>query len=208
MPFSESRSAVARVLLIGSGNRDKALELRLLLAGTDWDVRSIADYAEVEEPVEDVDTFDGNAMLKAKYYGELFNVACVSDDSGIEVDALDGEPGVYSARYAGEVCTYADNNRKLLEALSGVEDGKRGARFVCCAAYLSEDGRSHTEFGEVRGKIIRESRGESGFGYDPVFIPEGSELTFGEMAPSEKKTLSHRGEAFRKMRAFLESGQA
>ncbi len=197
-----------RVLLIGSGNRDKAAELNMLLAGTDWEVRSLADYPKVEEPVEDADTFEGNAMLKAKYYGELFEVACVADDSGIEVDALDGEPGVYSARYAGEECSYADNNRKLLKALSPVENEKRGARFVCCAAYLSEDGRFRIEFGEVRGRVTREAKGENGFGYDPVFIPGGSGLTFGEMEPSEKKTFSHRGEAFKKMRAFLESPAA
>ena len=196
---------MSKILLIGSGNRDKAAELRALLMGTDWEVRSLADYPEVKEPVENTVTFDGNAKLKAKYYGELFDVACVADDSGIEVDALDGKPGVHSARYAGEDCTYADNNRKLMEALSGIEDDKRGARFVCCAAYRSEDDRFHTEFGEVRGTIAREGRGGNGFGYDPLFIPEGSGLTFGEMEPSVKKTFSHRGKAFRKMRAFLES---
>lgn len=199
---------MARVLLIGSGNRDKAAELRALLSGTEWEVRGLANYPKVEEPIEDADTFDGNAKLKAKYYGELFDVACVADDSGIEVDALEGEPGVYSARYAGKDCSYADNNRKLLAALSGVEDERRGARFVCCAAYRSADDRFHIELGEVRGSIAREGRGENGFGYDPIFVPEGSEETFGEMEPSVKKTFSHRGEAFRKMGAFLESGSA
>lgn len=130
-------------------------------------------------------------------------MACVADDSGIEVDALDGAPGVCSARYAGEDCTYDDNNRKLLAALESVSNEGRGARFVCCAAFVDDTGASHVELGTVEGVVARECRGTHGFGYDPVFAPRGHEKTFGEMDPEEKSGMSHRGEAFRKMSAYL-----
>ncbi len=194
-----------RVLLIGSNNKDKAREIRNLLGDSPWDVKSLDDFAPVPEPEETEATCEGNALLKARYYAKRFDVACVADDSGLEVDALDGAPGVYSARYAGENCTYADNNRKLLSALEGLPVEKRHARFVCVAAFVDEEGAEHVEGGTVEGVIAPESRGEHGFGYDPVFIPDGFDLTFGESTPEAKAEVSHRGRAFRNLCHHLAS---
>jgi XTP/dITP diphosphohydrolase len=191
-------------LLIGSGNRDKAQELADLLAGLSWEVLSLADVEPVDEPEETGATFADNALLKARFYAERFGMACVADDSGLEVDHLDGAPGVYSARYAGDGCTYADNNRKLLAALEGVPSAQRTARFVCCAAFVA-DGIEHTEHGTCEGRITEENRGGNGFGYDPIFIPTGHTRTFGEMTVPEKQALSHRGHAFRQIRRYLET---
>ena len=192
-------------LLIGSGNIDKAAELAHLLEGLPWAVRSLRDYPKITEPEEDADTFEGNALKKARYYSEAFQVCCVADDSGLVVDALGGAPGVFSARYAGEGCTYADNNTKLLEALRDVPEPHRTARFVCCAAFVALDGSTHTELGTVEGLIALACRGPNGFGYDPLFIPEGHAATFGELDPACKHAISHRGRAFRKIRGYLET---
>jgi len=193
------------ILLLGSGNVDKARELAVLLHGLPWEVRSLKDFPAVEEPEEDGDTFEANALLKARYYGKHFGVACVADDSGLEVDFLDGAPGVYSARYAGPNCTYADNNEKLLMALDGVPWHQRTARFQCCAALVLPEVDTHVEFGTVEGHIAVTCAGSNGFGYDPLFVPAGHEHTFGEMAPEAKHAISHRGRAFAAMRAYLES---
>ena len=192
-----------KVLLIDSGNRDKAAELQELLADSGWEVRSLTDYPEIPEPVEDADTFEGNALLKARYYGAYLKLPCVADDSGIEVDALNGEPGVYSARYAGESCTYADNNRKMLDALAEVDADGRGARFVCCAAFVDVDGKELVTRGEVEGTIAFECRGAHGFGYDPLFVPAGESETFAELGPEKKRIISHRGKAFRELCARI-----
>lgn len=193
-----------RILLIGSNNKDKARELRALLDDSPWDLRTLADFDPVQEPEETEDTFEGNALLKARYYARLFNLSCVADDSGLEVDALNGAPGVYSARYAGEDCTYADNNRKLLREMEHVMvEGRRKARFVCCAAFVDLDGHEHVERGTVEGTIAVTPRGGLGFGYDPVFLPKGSIYTFGELSPEEKAKMSHRGAAFRMLRDHL-----
>lgn len=196
---------MGEVLLIGSGNRDKAVELARLLDGLPWTVKGLGDFAPVAEPEETEDSFEGNALLKARYYSRCYGVACVADDSGLEVDALDGAPGVYSARYAGPDCTYADNNRKLLAALDEVSGEARAARFVCCAAFVGVDGVEHTLRGTVEGSIAEVARGEHGFGYDPVFVPKGEHRTFAEMTREEKQAMSHRGRAFRALRAWLES---
>lgn len=193
------------ILLLGSGNADKARELAVLLRGLPLDVRSLQDYPAVAEPEEDGETFEANALLKARYYGAAFGVACVADDSGLEVDALDGAPGVYSARYAGPSCSYDDNNRKLLEALESLPWHERTARFRCCAALVRADGTTtHVECGAVEGHIAVECAGENGFGYDPLFVPTGGGQTFAEMAPADKHAISHRGQAFARMRAYLE----
>ncbi len=192
-------------LLIGSGNRHKAQELAELLEGLPWEVKGLDAFPAVEEPEETSETFEGNAVLKARYYSEHFGIACVADDSGLAVDALDGAPGVYSARYAGPACDAAKNNEKLLAELEGLAWHERTARFVCCAALVLPNAAPHIEMGLCDGHIALAGIGHSGFGYDPLFVPEGHERTFAEMDPAEKHTLSHRGAAFRKIRAFLES---
>ena len=196
---------MSKELLIGSGNRDKAAELAVLLAPLGWVVKSLRDYPEIPEPEETGETFEENALLKARYYRDHFGIDCVADDSGLAVDALDGAPGVYSARYAGEGCTYADNNEKLLRALSTVREEQRTARFICCAAFAPQMGVEHTELGTVEGVIAKAAQGTAGFGYDPVFIPEGETRSFAEMTAEEKNAISHRGRAFNQLRAYLES---
>ncbi|MBI2422002.1 MAG: RdgB/HAM1 family non-canonical purine NTP pyrophosphatase [Candidatus Hydrogenedentes bacterium] len=190
---------------MGTSNRDKVRELREILAGLPWEICSLADLAPVPEPEEAGATFEENALLKARYYASHFSMACVADDSGLEVDALGGAPGVRSARYAGEGCSYSDNNEKLLDALAEMSWPERLARFVCCAAFAAQDGSTHVVRGTVEGRIAAESFGENGFGYDPVFVPSGHECTFAEMSAREKHAISHRGRAFRELRAWLET---
>lgn len=194
---------MGRALVIGSSNRDKATELRELLQGAGWIIKDLSDFAPVPVPLETGESFEANALLKARYYAGATGFPCVADDSGLEVDALGGAPGVYSARYAGESCTYDDNNRKLLSALAGLAPARRRARFVCCAAYADPAGVTHVERGEVEGRIAETIRGVNGFGYDPLFIPEGFDQTFGELGPSIKHQMSHRARAFQKLRDWL-----
>ncbi|MCC6697449.1 MAG: RdgB/HAM1 family non-canonical purine NTP pyrophosphatase [Candidatus Hydrogenedentes bacterium] len=190
---------------IATGNRHKLGEIRAFLDGIPWIISGLGDHPEVEAPEEDGNTFASNAFLKARYYSQRLGMPCVADDSGISVDALGGAPGVLSARYAGPGCTDDDNNAKLLAALAHVPEESRGARFVCCAAYVDADGREHLETGTVEGRIAHAVHGGNGFGYDPLFIPEGHVHTFGELDPAVKAGMSHRSRAFRKIRAYLES---
>jgi XTP/dITP diphosphohydrolase len=165
--------------------------------------------APVEAPdVEETgDTLEANARIKASALAGALGVPAISDDTGLEVDALDGAPGVYSARYAGEGASYTDNVDKLLDALG--ERADRGARFATVAMARWPDGREIAVRGEVEGEIARAARGRSGFGYDPVFVPaEGDGRTFAEMSPAEKHALSHRGRAFRSLaEALLRPGE-
>ncbi len=192
-------------LLIGSANAGKARELAELLAGLPWTVLSLADLPGVDAPAETGTTFAENAALKARYYGDCFGVTCIADDSGLMVDALDGAPGVLSARYAGGEADDAANNEKLLEALEGLLWHERTARFVCCAAFYQPGSEVHFETGEVSGHIAAMPSGNRGFGYDPLFVPEGYDQTFAEMSLEQKHGISHRGKAFRKLRAWLET---
>lgn len=197
---------MTETLLIGSGNLKKARELAELLAGLPWEVKSLRDFPAVEEPEETGKTFEENAALKARYYAAHFGVPCIADDSGLVVDALGGAPGVYSARYAGPRATDEDNNAKLLDALEDFLWHERTAHFFCAAAFCRPGSDAvHIETGRVNGHISMEPFGSGGFGYDPLFVPEGFDQTFGEMGSDEKHALSHRGEAFRKMRVYLES---
>lgn len=193
------------ILLLGTKNEHKAAELSELLSDLPWIVRSLNAFPEIPAPVETGHTFQENAVVKAKYYQQATGLTAVADDSGLVVDALDGEPGVYSARYAGEGCSDADNNAKLLDALRAVPETLRTARFVCCAALAHPDGRTHIETGMVEGSVAAEPRGSAGFGYDPLFIPTGHEQTFGELARAVKQQISHRARAFGRLRAYLES---
>lgn len=196
---------MTKPLLIGSGNQDKARELTILMEGLPWKIQTLGDYPSIEEPVEDEDTYEENALLKARYYANQFNVDCLADDSGVSVDYLNGAPGVLSARYAGEDCSYADNNDKLLQALEEAPWHERTARFTCCAAIVNKDGTEHVESGCIDGYIAVQPFGKNGFGYDPVFVPVGYEVTFAEMTAQDKHKISHRAQAFNKMRAYLET---
>lgn len=195
-------------LLIATGNAHKFHEIAAFIEGVPWRLMSLREFPPCDAPEEDGDTFEANAAIKAVAYGERFGVACVADDSGLVVDALGGAPGVYSARYAGPGCNDADNNARLLRELEGVPDAARTARFVCCCV-LNVPGRPpHAERGTVEGRIAHGNAGASGFGYDPLFVPRGYDRTFGELGPAIKSAVSHRAEAFGKMRAHLERGPA
>ena len=186
-------------IVIASSNAHKVAEYRELLKGQDVELQSLADYPAFPGVEETGKTFAENASLKAAAVSRYCDAAAFADDSGLEVAALDGRPGVYSARYAENDPA---RRRKLLAELAGVED--RRARFVCVIAIAFNGEVVETFEGEVRGKILTEERGEGGFGYDPLFVPEGYEQTFGEMPQELKNRISHRAAAFRKAMEFIE----
>ncbi|MDX1670972.1 MAG: RdgB/HAM1 family non-canonical purine NTP pyrophosphatase [Balneolaceae bacterium] len=190
-------------IILASRNRDKIRELEETLADLDLELKSTLDYPGLEEVEEDELTLEGNAIKKARYVYEETGLPALADDTGLEVDALDGRPGVFSARYAGEQASYADNRRKLLEELAEVKPKDRKAQFRTVAAFISVRG-VHTFEGICRGTILQEPRGSGGFGYDPLFRPDGFKETFAEMEPSIKNKISHRGKAIRKFHDWLE----
>lgn len=180
-------------LVVASANPDKVAELVDLL-GARFEVLPRPD--EAPETIEDQDSLEGNAIKKAREIAEFTGCAALADDTGLFVESLDGRPGVYSARYAGEEATYEDNVTKLLLELDGVEIEDRRAEFRTVCAVILPDGSGVTGEGSVVGTILAERRGTNGFGYDPVFMPEESEdQTFAEMSPSQKKEISHRARA-------------
>ncbi len=192
-------------IVLATRNQKKAEEIRRILANQDIKILTLEDIAECPEVVEDRDTFEGNALKKAVTVAQCTGLTAVADDSGLEVEALNGAPGVISARYAGENATDAENIAKLLSELSHVPDEKRTARFVCCIALSYPDAGNVTFFGYVYGRIGRIPKGGMGFGYDPVFYPTGSDLTFAEMTSEKKDSLSHRREAIDKLNKYLQT---
>lgn len=180
-------------ILIASRNAHKIEEIRDIfdLPGVDW--VSTAAFPDLHDVVEDGDTFEANAVKKATELAKATGLWALADDSGLEVVALGNAPGVYSARYAGEPCSHANNNAKLLRELTGKTD--RAARFRCVAALSDPAGRAETVSGSCPGRIVDALRGAKGFGYDPLFVPDGYELTFAEMGNEQKNRLSHRGRA-------------
>jgi len=186
-------------LLVATKNRHKVREIAQVLGLREDEVTSALDFPDLPDVVEDGATFEANAVKKAVSLARATGRVTMADDSGLEVDALDGAPGVYSARYAGEPADDAANNAKLLKALARA--GDRRARFRCVLALADPSGRVRTVEGCCEGAIAAAPRGAGGFGYDPVFVPEGHERTFAEMAPAEKHRLSHRGRALAAARA-------
>lgn len=183
-------------LVVASANPDKVAEIEAILAPVGVEV--VPRPPDVPDVVEDAPTLEGNARLKARAIAAATGQAAVADDTGLEVDALGGAPGVLSARYAGDDATYAGNVAKLLAELDGVADAERTARFRTVALVAWPDGRELAVEGVVEGRITTEPRGDGGFGYDPVFEPvEGDGRTFAEMASHDKHAISHRGRAFR-----------
>ncbi|RPI32894.1 MAG: XTP/dITP diphosphatase [Nitrospiraceae bacterium] len=196
-------------IILASRNKKKIEELKSIIEACGFSGKDAAVniyttevFPQCEEVEEDGATFEANAVKKAAYIFECSGMTAVADDSGLEVDALDGAPGVFSARYAGEVTDDWANLKKLLREMEGVPDEKRGARFVCCIALATSSGIK-TFMGHVEGRIGREPRGEKGFGYDPVFYPEGHDRTFAEMGDDEKASMSHRGRALRELQGYL-----
>ena len=190
--------------VLATANPDKAAEVRQILLDALGDVELVPRPDDVPEVVEDGDTLEANARLKAVALVAATGEACVADDTGLEVDALGGAPGVYSARYAGEHASYADNFSKLLVELADVDEADRTARFRTVALARFPDGSEVVASGAVEGHIATQPRGRSGFGYDPVFLPEGGDgRTFAQMAAPEKHAISHRGRAFRALAEAL-----
>ncbi|MBI4734130.1 MAG: XTP/dITP diphosphatase [Rubrobacteridae bacterium] len=186
-------------VIIASKNDGKIREIVEILKPANLKILSYKDLSGWPEVEETGDTFFDNAMLKAKALVEKYGVAAVSDDSGLEVDILNGAPGVYSARYGGEDGNAFKNNEKLMVELSGVPEEKRTARFHCVAILLFPDGRVIRADGTLEGRIGFEKKGADGFGYDPLFIPEGESRTVAEMSLEEKNLISHRAQAFNKL---------
>lgn len=186
-------------LLLASSNENKKREFNQILKKVGFNVITPDDInLDISGIVEDAETFKGNAFIKADYLRKKTSLPVIADDSGLVVDALSGEPGVYSARYAGPDKNNEDNIRKLLKNLEGVEQDKRTAHFVCALCMLFPDGEKIEVQGEVSGKITFEKRGESGFGYDPVFLYDDNK-TFAQMSSDEKNEISHRKVALNKL---------
>ena len=186
-------------LVFVTNNMHKLAEIRQIL-GNHYSIRSLKDIGFDEDIEETAPDLAGNALLKARHVHDRFGCDCFADDTGLEVAALDGSPGVFSARYAGENATYADNVNKLLEAMAGKQN--RTARFRTVIALIL-DNRDYLFEGQVDGEILTEPHGITGFGYDPVFRPIVSEKSFAEMPPEEKNVISHRGRALAKLQTFL-----
>ncbi|HWS86211.1 MAG TPA: RdgB/HAM1 family non-canonical purine NTP pyrophosphatase [Pyrinomonadaceae bacterium] len=185
-------------LLVATNNAGKVGELSQLLSDFPLRLRLLGEFPDIEEAEETGETFAENATIKALYYSARTGLLTLSDDSGLAVDALDGAPGVYSARYAGREATYAERMSKLLGELEATGDAERRARFVCVIAVADPTANTlHTFEGECRGRIAHAPRGTGGFGYDPLFIPDGYDKTFGELPAEVKHTLSHRARALR-----------
>lgn len=196
-------------ILLATSNPHKLVEVTEILSPLGVEVVGLADVGvDVPEPVEDASTFEGNARIKARYYAQHAQRPCLADDSGLEVDGLGGAPGVHSARYSGvsgsrEVRDLA-NNRKLIEALQGVDPSGRTARFVCAMCLVAADGRILAETrGTFEGVIVDEPRGENGFGYDPHLLVPELDMTSAELDPSDKNARSHRGKATSQIAALI-----
>ncbi len=187
-------------LLVATRNRHKLEEIRQIFALPGLDLLAADEVPGLpEDVVEDAETFEGNALKKARELCVASGLWTLADDSGLEVVALGNAPGVYSARYAGEPCSYPANNAKLLREMADVAD--RRARFRCVIALCAPDGREWTVEGRCPGRIIGESRGANGFGYDPLFVPDGYSQTFAELDGATKNSISHRGLALRQAAA-------
>ena len=190
-------------LIFATGNQGKVNEFRQML-GEDYEILSMKDLDVDVEIIEDGKTFEENAVIKAKAVMEVTGEMVLADDSGFEVDCLNKEPGIYSARYMGEDTPYSVKNAELLRRCEGVPEEKRGARFVCVIACAYPDGTVDTATGVIEGKLAYEPKGENGFGYDPIFYLPEFGCTSAELSPEDKNAISHRGKALRMMRKELE----
>jgi XTP/dITP diphosphohydrolase len=190
-------------ILIATNNRHKVTEIKNVLNNNKFELLVLSDLNIEIEIEEDKDTLEGNALKKAE---EVFNIAkipTIADDTGLFVEALNGEPGVYSSRYAGENATYDDNCRKLLKTMKDIPEVKRNAYFKTVVCFYESENKYRFFDGICKGKITTEKFGEKGFGYDPLFIPDGFNKTYAEMTEDEKNSISHRGIAFKRAGEFL-----
>lgn len=185
--------------LVATGNRHKTEAIRGILADYPITLTDLTEQTPLPEPVEDGATYLENALIKSRYYAKMTGFNALADDSGLEIDALDGRPGVLSARYGGENTPHSEKIARVLEEMAGVPEGQRTARFRCVASVTFPDGREYHADGVMEGVIGFEPRGEGGFGYDPiVYLPELG-CTVAELTPEQKDSFSHRGIAFRRL---------
>lgn len=191
-------------ILLATKNRNKLKEISRALENENIQLLSLNDFPDMPDVVEDSDTLEGNSLKKAKEIFEYSGITTLADDTGLEVDALNGAPGVYSARYAGEECSYKDNNIKLLKDLKGVPKEKRTARFRCVMTLFGKNIKEVRE-GKLEGEIIEEYKGNDGFGYDPIFLVPNFDKTLAEMTLDEKNKISHRGLALVKIVQLIKS---
>lgn len=190
-------------LIFATGNENKMKEIRMILADCGYEILSMKEAGIDIDIVEDGKTFEENAMIKAKAISEVAGCVVLADDSGLEVDALDKAPGIYSARFMGEDTSYKIKNQAIIDKLEGVPDEERTARFVCAIAAAFPDGRVETRRGTIEGRIGYEEAGENGFGYDPIFyVPEFGKTT-AQLSPEEKNQISHRGKALTMIKEVL-----
>ncbi len=188
----------SKKVVIATNNAHKLEEISRILAPLDWEFVSLGSCGNFDEPIEDADTFEGNARIKALAACKNTGLPALADDSGLEVDALGGKPGVFSSRYAGEEADDEQNNDKLLEELADVADSDRTARFVSTIVFVDTDGSEIVARGTCEGVIGHERRGSNGFGYDPLFISDDLDgITTAEATPEQKDSISHRGNALR-----------
>lgn len=192
-----------RELVLATRNRDKREELAALLSDLGIGIRTVDEFPNVPDVIEDGQTCEANAIKKATAVSRATGLLAVADDTGLEVDELGGQPGVYAARYAGEHVTYEDNWRKLLRELSGVSHERRRARFITVVAVAFPSGDVQVAQGQLRGLIAEEPAGARGFGYDPVFLVPELGKTLAELSPEEKNRISHRAKAFAQVREIL-----
>lgn len=190
-------------IIFATGNEGKMREIREIMADLDVEIISMKEAGVEADIVEDGKSFEENAVIKARTIMELTNELVLADDSGLEIDYLNGEPGIYSARYMGEDTSYHIKNNNLIARLEGVEDEKRTARFVCAIAAAFPNGEILTVRDTIEGRIGYEERGENGFGYDPIFYLPEYGMSSAELSPEEKNKISHRGKALRKMKEEL-----
>jgi len=190
-------------IIFATKNEGKRREVSRIFESSQIELLSLNDLGKIHEIEETGNTFEENAAIKARKVFEKFGMPVVADDSGLTAEQLNGNPGVFSARYAGENATDEENNQKLLEELKNFPE-PHPARFVCIAVYY-DGGKFFKAHGEVIGRIIKEPRGTNGFGYDPLFVPEGFDKTMGELPLDRKNEISHRSKAFKALKKFLNS---
>jgi len=190
-------------LVLATHNRDKFKEMRKALEGLDWEILAAFDFPGAPEVEEDGKTLEENSLKKAKALSAFTGLPTLSDDTGLFINALGGQPGIYAARFAGEKCSYEDNVQKVLGLMKGVESGSRKAVFRTIITLFDPNKGVRQVSGEADGVITEAVRGPGGFGYDPVFMPDGFSKTFAEMTLMEKNKISHRGKALQKARQLL-----
>ena len=190
-------------IIFATGNKDKMKEIRAILADLGMEILSMKEAGLASDIVEDGATFEENAEIKARAVAGLCRDIVLADDSGLEIDALGGEPGIYSARYMGEDTSYRVKNMNLIDRLAGVPDERRTARFVCAIAAVFPNGSCEVVRGTIEGRIGYEERGSNGFGYDPIFIAPEYGCTTAELSEEQKNRISHRGKAPEKMKTII-----